>query len=204
MSGSFSVEITGIPKEVFDAVDPEIVARNLSYAVNDTARHARTITARQMNKEVKFPSDYLAPKSERLKIVKYASKEDLEGIVRARQRATSLSRFVTSGMQGSKAGVHVTVKPGRSTEFKTAFPIKLRSGTASIDTAFNMGLAIRLRPGETIHGKRTFKAFRSGKSGLYLLYGPSVDQVFRGVRDNLVPEIERYFEGRVTSLIGLK
>lgn len=204
MSGSFSVEITGIPKEIFDAVDPVRMAEKLSMATNDTVRHARAITARQMMKEVKFPTDYLAPKSERLKIVKYASKDDLEGIVRARQRATSLSRFVTSGLQSSKAGVHVTVKPGRSTEFKTAFPIKLRSGTATIDTAFNMGLAIRLRPGESIHGKRTFKAFRSGKSGLYLLYGPSVDQVFRGVRDDLLPEIERYFEGRIESVVGFK
>jgi hypothetical protein len=76
---------------------------------------------------------------------------------------------------------------------KRAFLIKLPGLAGSTELgAANMGLAIRLRPGEKLRNKTD--ARRVAK-GLYVLYGPSVDQVFRsrdgtGVANDLVPDIQ--------------
>jgi hypothetical protein len=51
---------------------------------------------------------------------------------------------------------------------------------------FNIGLAIRLKPGESLQS--TQKASPLG-GGAYLLYGPSVAQVFDTVRDDIAPEV---------------
>lgn len=71
--------------------------------------------------------------------------------------------------------------------------IRLPGVGGSTDTGLaNVGLAIRLRPGERLANKTSA---RRVANGLYVLYGPSVDQVFRsndgtGVANDLVPEIE--------------
>jgi hypothetical protein len=61
---------------------------------------------------------------------------------------------------------------------------------AHIETSFgvrlglrngNTGLAVRLKPGEKIKGSTG--AVQMAEN-LYLLYGPSVDQVFRGVAED--------------------
>jgi hypothetical protein len=66
-----------------------------------------------------------------------------------------------------------------------AFLVRLRAGQGPVqDGAFNLGLAIRLRKGETISNKVQMVPFGGG---LYLLYGPSVDQVFRGVASENAP-----------------
>jgi len=70
----------------------------------------------------------------------------------------------------------VEVAPGRARYMKRAFFLRLPQGSTLTDTQFNLGLAIRLRPGERIENKHTAVRFAKG---LYLLYGPSVDQVFR-------------------------
>ena len=80
------------------------------------------------------------------------------------------------------------VNPNRTRTLNRAFIIRLRAGdTLSADT-FNLGLAIRLRPGEVIANKKIMA--KRGPSGLYLLYGPSVDQVFKGAAADAAPQIE--------------
>ena len=50
----------------------------------------------------------------------------------------------------------------------------------------NIGLAVRLKPGEVLQNSE--KAVRLDNN-VYLLYGPSVDQVFRSVADDKTPKI---------------
>jgi hypothetical protein len=67
----------------------------------------------------------------------------------------------------------------------SAFLMRLRAGAGTADN-YNIGLAIRLAPGERIRNKRVMTQVGHN---LYLLYGPSVDQVFRTVADDNAPEI---------------
>jgi hypothetical protein len=100
---------------------------------------------------------------------------------------------VKGSPRAGKAGVYVEVAPGKARFMKRAFLIKLPGLAGSTELgAANMGLAIRLRPGEKLRNKTD--ARRVAK-GLYVLYGPSVDQVFRsrdgtGVANDLVPDIQ--------------
>ena len=52
----------------------------------------------------------------------------------------------------------------------------------------NIGLAVRLKPGEVLQNSE--KAVRLDNN-VYLLYGPSVDQVFRSVADDITPSIQQ-------------
>ena len=93
------------------------------------------------------------------------------------KRPTSLARFTTSGTV-NKPGVQVEVQPGKAKFLKRAFLIKLRQGNTITDTKFNLGLAIRTK--SALRNK--YSAVKM-KNGLYLLYGPSVDQAFKMIRD---------------------
>jgi hypothetical protein len=76
----------------------------------------------------------------------------------------------------------VQIKPGRIVELPRAFLLTLRNG--------NVGLGIRLKPGETLQHTIGAKLITSGPlAGVALLYGPSVDQVFRSVAVEITPEL---------------
>lgn len=177
-------------------------------ALNTTVTRFRTVGARAILDEVAFPQQYLNPSAKRLYVAQKATRAKREGIIRARSRPTSLARFVTKRSPG-KAGVTVQVEPGRSQELPRAFMVKLRAGSAGIDTQFNLGLAIRLGKGKTMRGKRN--AIRLD-SGLYLLYGPSVDQVFinatgakagQGVATRMTPDMLDFMEAEFLRLLDL-
>jgi hypothetical protein len=160
-------------------------------AINKTAERARARSADEIRQQVAFTAQYLAPSGGRLTVTKQATQADLSSVITGRDRPTSLARFA-AGSPARGAGVQVQVAPGRARFMKRAFLIKLRAGSASVDTKFNMGLAIRLRAGETIQNKKA--AIRMEK-GLYLLYGPSVGQVFRAVSEDIAPSMARFLEG---------
>jgi hypothetical protein len=168
-------------------------------AINKTSERARAQSAREIRKQVNFPASYLQPSAGRLLVTKQASGNDLESVITGRQRATSLARFA-AGSPAKGAGVRVEVAPGRAKYMRRAFLIKLPQGKASVDTKFNMGLAIRLRPGESLQNKK--KAVKMEK-GLYLLFGPSVDQVFRTVSEDIAPETASFLEGEFLRLLEL-
>lgn len=183
---------------------PEITTQAARIAINDTARGPAMKLARmRMNEEINFPSGYL--NKDRLFINKLATNADLEASITGRDRATSLARFATNGQIGKRGPIHVQVSRGKSTTLKKAFLIKLRAGKTMDGTTFNVGLAIRLAPGEKIQNKtmpaNTFSSTLGGGS-IALLYGPSVDQVFKGVSsdisgnvaDELATEFFRQFE----------
>lgn len=189
VEGSFDVEeLTGL--------DTDKIERAAYRAINYTADKSRKFGADAIRQEVNFPASYLTPKGGRLTVTRTAGPGYLESIITGRQRATSLARFVTGGSVG-KPGVKVNVKPGRVEELKRGFLMKLKSGT-NFDTSNNMGLAVRT------NGQKPQSAYKPVRINdrLWLLYGPSVDQVFRGVRESKVmPQAEIVLEREFLRLI---
>lgn len=188
-----------------DAI-PDQVKRNALRAVNYAAKRSHTRSAREIRQQVAFPARYLTGQDSRLPL-KTAKAFGDEAVITGRWRPTSLARFASRGgpgqdRVGGEAGVRVQVKPGQSGFVKRGFVMRLRAGTELTDTKFNLGLAIRLKPGETIQGKHTMVPM--GPNGLYLLFGPSVNQVFRSVADRDVPNIEEDLQREFERLMGVE
>lgn len=144
----------------------------------------RTRIKRQMESQVAWPRGYIDDR--RLYVGQRATDADLTASLVGRQRATSLARFDPGAAPGKK-GATVMVRPGRSRPIKDAFFIRLRAGDELTEDTYNLGLAIRLKPGERILNKRT-QPF-NGDAALALLYGPSVDQVMLDAADEEAPVI---------------
>lgn len=83
---------------------------------------------------------------------------------------------------------------------KGSFLVKLKSGNAKTDTQFNLGLAIRLKPGERLRNKTSMTQL---DHNVYLLYGPSVDQVFRTVREDIAPDTASFLEAEFRRLLDI-
>lgn len=176
----------------FEAL-PAVASRALVLAINQTAeRGGMKLIKASILAETEFPAGYLdsGPEpSRKLQLVK-AYGGHMEAVIRARQRPTSLARFARGGLPGTgkaRSGVSVTVNPGSTRFMKTAFLMRLRAGNSVSDSNHNVGLAIRLKPGQTIRNKRVQGVQLD--HNLILLYGPSVDQVFRDVAEQDAPEI---------------
>jgi hypothetical protein len=164
-------------KDYFEAL-PEIANEAAFLAVNDSARDTLPAARRAMTSQINFPSGYLS--TERLGISKKATRNTLEAVISGRDRPTSLARFARGATPENSRGrpLSVEVKSGQRTRLRRAFLVRLRNG--------NIGLAVRLPPGQTLQNSE--KAVRLDNN-VYLLYGPSVDQVFRGVAEDLAPDI---------------
>lgn len=150
-------------------------------ATNRTAERFRTVSQRDMQEQIAFSATYLRS---RLTVSRKATQSSLEAAISGRDRPTSLARFVTRGKVGKgQTGVDLTVTPGNGRHLAGAFLINLRNG--------NRGLAVRLAPGKTLANSRRAKKLANN---LYLLYGPSVDQVFKGVADDIGPDALEFLE----------
>jgi hypothetical protein len=161
---------------------PEVATQAARLSINQVAeRDGLNMLRSDIEGQIDFPAGYLKMQ-DRLGVTKKASTADLTAIITARDRATSLARFAPGQTPENtrNRGVSVSVKKGRRKLLRKAFLVRLKNG--------NMGLAIRLKQGETISNKREMKAVVLERN-VYLLYGPSVDQVFRGVVDDRLPEI---------------
>lgn len=177
-----------------------------SRAINETARRTRTQAARKIQSQVDFPSRYLSnSKDGRLAIFKYAKGEDLEAIIRGRERPTSLARFAkgstTTKAVRSAKGVKIGIKPGTSKLMQGAFLMRLRAGNQVTDTQYNLGLAIRTKDGNP--PRNAYKPKQVGSSNLWLLYGPSVNQVFRTVSADVSPDALNFLEREINRLLDL-
>jgi hypothetical protein len=175
-------------------------------AINGVLAESRTDAAARIRAEVNFSASYLNPSQKRLYVSRQAKRGQLEGAILARGRPTSLARFIQGGDPGSKQGVTVQVHPGKARFMKRAFLIKLRAGTADIETRFNRGLAIRLAKGETLRNKKNVVQL---KNGLFVLYGPSVAQVFldnagEGVADDMTPSVLDNLESEFLRLLDVE
>lgn len=168
-------------KRFFDEL-PEIATRSASMAINDVAsRDALKLLRKDIESQVDFPTGYLS-QPDRLGVSRKATPNNLEAVITARDRATSLARFARGQTVANTRGkgVRVQVKPGVTKQLPKAFLVNLRNG--------NTGLAVRLKDGQSLRNKNDGRVVKLGKN-TYLLYGPSVDQVFRDVADGNSSEI---------------
>lgn len=189
---SVSVDIQGLDSaRLFFDTFPGLSAKAASLALNTVAsKSGMALAADTIMQQIAFPKDYL--KGDRLAVSQYSTPGNLVAAIKARKRATSLARFATSGSI-NVPGVTVSVKKGQSIYLKRAFLVRLRRGASLDEDNYNVGLAVRIKAGERIVDKNTqHKSFLEGDAqsgGLALLYGPSVDQVFREVADRIEPGI---------------
>lgn len=173
--------------DYFDRV-PRIANKAQLLAINSVAsRGGLTKIKDAMQDQVAFPRSYLG--GDKLKVRK-AYSGHMEAVISARQRPTSLARFAkgASAAGNRRGGVSVMVKPGSTKRMPNAFLMRLRSGASLTDDNYNIGLAIRLKPGDRVFNKKQQSAVQLSHN-LYLLYAPSVDQVFRSVAAEKAPEI---------------
>lgn len=207
MASSWGVFVEGLESLTdIPELDNQVRKLKAAQALNRTAQHGRTKISEDIHDQVNYPAGYLKPNTGRLTVAQMATKGNLEARIRARGAPTSLARFTVGNPKaGARGGVHVMVSPGKARFMKRAFVMKLRSGNSDIETKANLGLAMRLRPGETLQNKRYF---RRVESNLYLLYGPSVNQIFRandggGVATDRAQYLSEYLEGEFARLIEL-
>lgn len=163
---------------------PQAVDRAAYRAVNKVAAKTVTRSRKLISSQLSLKSDYIR---DRMRIDK-ASPGNPTAIIRARLRATTLSSYgasqLTRGAKNRKArgdalraiaagrkaaGISVEVKRGVRKKMPGAFTLPLRAGKVSGGNGF--GVFIR-RGGRLEHQ-----------------YGPSVDQAFRRIKDELAPEI---------------
>ena len=185
--------------EGLDSIDFEEAAQKVkrlaAKAVNTTARRYRTESARQMREQINFPSRYLTGRdSGRLRISRTAKPELLEATITGRDRPTSLVRFIRGPKRHGRTNMTIEVGTGQARKLNSGernriFMMNLRGG--------NIGLAVRLREGERVENKRTMVQV---SGNLYLLYGPSVDQVFRGVAEDVSDDAADFLEREFTRL----
>lgn len=158
---------------------PDIAEQAAVYATNDVAQRDGLVGIRkEMRRNVAFPSGYL--EGDRLRLAKRARRGSIVAEVVGRDRATSLARFAQGQKPSNTRGrkIVLTVAPNKKRTLEKAFLVNLRNG--------NVGLAVRLKKGEQIHN--TTAAVRLADN-LFLLYGPSVDQVYRGIAEDRAPQI---------------
>lgn len=147
-----------------------------SYALNDVVSGNRGLGRykKAIEREVNFPQGYVG--GDNFYFAERATPTKLSAELYARQRPTSLARFAASGAVGQKGGVRVRVKKGgREALFKRGFLVRLRAGTA---LGGNVGLAVRLAPGQTLNKRDTSRMVHL-EPNVVLLYGPSIDQILR-------------------------
>lgn len=184
MAGDYVVVVEGLSSlEDIENLD-ESILRNARNAINKTLDRTRTASDRQIREELAFPARYL---QSRLTVSRRAAGTSLQGTISGRDRPTSLARFATNRNQApGKAGVNVRVSASATKRMNRAFLMKLKNG--------NLGLAMRLKEGERLANKKNIVKVGAG---LYLLYGPSIDQAFSEIipdqEDNAAKYLEREF-----------
>ncbi|MGH8074287.1 MAG: hypothetical protein ACREO4_09455 [Lysobacter sp.] len=162
---------------------PETVDRASAFAINEAARYGQAESSRRIREQVAFSARYVGSAEDpnsRLRVSKRAKPGDLEAVIAGRTRPTSLAQFVQGSFKRNRP-VRVKVSATKGAQMiPNAFPMKLRRGTGVYNPEnANVGLAIRLGKDEAVRNKRQMVQV---SGSLYLLYGPSVDQVFRDVR----------------------
>lgn len=176
------------------------------YAVNDAADFARRLGVVEIRKQVNLKARYLTGggnQKARLAVTRRARSSDLEAIVTGRDRPTSLARYSPSAKTVGRRRTPIRVKvsaSGAGGTFKNAFFMRLPRGSAAVtEENSNLGLAVRLKPGERVRNKREMVPFGGG---LYLLYGPSVGQVYRSVSVDTLDRVNDQLQDRFAHQIN--
>jgi len=177
---------------------PEVSARAARDTVNKTAAFGYADSSRFMREQINFDQNYIGSfvNGNRLIATQKATTAKPVAVIEARQRPVSLARYAASRDVFGKAGVRVKVRGARggAKMLKSGFLVKLRKGKARIEDGYNIGLVVRMPKGVPLANKYKFagKPYSDTDPDLYLLYGPSVDQVFKSVRDQVAPRALDY------------
>jgi hypothetical protein len=163
---------------------PDVVEKAAQLAINQVAtRGGLSLIKNDILEHIRFPKDYLT--SDRLRVTQKAKPGQLEAVIGARERPTSLARFATPGTPiGSRlqAGVNVQVSAqGGGRMFNKAWLVRLKNG--------NVGLAMRLTHQKPFDNKNKAVTSWLIPDKVALLYGPSVDQVFRTTSEKVAAPI---------------
>lgn len=179
----------------FEAL-PKTAAQAMSIALNyATGTVGRAAAKKEILQQVNFPAGYL-DQPNRLWQSVFSSPSSLEARLSGRDRPTSLARFATSTQPvrrgasfsragGTSRGAAVMVRPGQLRTFQSGFLVQLRNG----NTGFAIRLASGAVPRAAYRPTAIFKRRDGTPSGVWLLYGPSVNQVFESVASEVSPEI---------------
>lgn len=165
-------------KHLFDQA-PKVANTAAKLAVNQTAERKGLKLARNaMLQQVAWPSRYLEGESvegKRFALAYKATDTRLTAGIVGRQTPTSLARFTgITSVPPRGTRISVRINPGSRVNLPRSFLLRGASG--------NLLLGIRLKEGETLQHSIGAKHIRTGPlAGVALLYGPSVDQVFRTV-----------------------
>lgn len=180
-----SDDLEGLADYFRTAADAAVPAMRM--AINDVAtRGGMALIREEMTDQIAFPTGYLS--GDRIGVTKRATNANLEAVITGRKRATSLARFTSARSVNQKGGVSVRVSKGRTTYLKQAWLVRLKKGASLDEDNYNIGLAIRLRPGEKVNKKTVHQSWLVAGQ-VALLYGPSVDQVFQEVAGDVVDPI---------------
>lgn len=179
-----SIEIDVAPLQQFSRRVERLgenVDRAARIAINDGARFAVRSGTKDIASQINLSQRYISGGADpRLSVRQFASDNNLEAVVTGRDRPTSLARFSRSAVRFGRQRLSPTVRVDTGaggSRVRGSFFVKLRRGTNADGENFNVGLAVRLKPGERIPGKN--KMATQSRSGFNLLYGPSVGQAFR-------------------------
>mgnify|MGYP001156600531 CR=1 FL=1 len=168
-------------KEAFAEL-PVKLRSALIASINNVVPNAHSLAVEKITEQVALTKGYV---KSRLYISQRASNTDPMAVISGRVRSTQLRRyggkqlFSAAKLPGKRrlAGTSVGVKTGGSQQvLKHAWIIKLKYGEQSAGAGLTMGIAQRTG---------------SGRDDYRILYGPSVDQVFRDVKDEIRPDVEQ-------------
>ena len=174
---------------------PSHVKKAAYRAVNRTSERARTKSGRAIRQIVNLPARYLSGEDGRLQMSAPAGASRLERTITGRRRPTSLARFKIG--DPTAKGLRVSVTPGTAKYIKRGFLIPLKGAGGGLS---NLGLAMRTPDGKAPRGALKPKMIGEG---LYLLYGLSVDVLFRRVLGTLTPEVSDDLVAEFTRLLDL-
>lgn len=169
----------------FVARTPEVAAEAAKLAVGDAAEWGRNLSKREMVSAVNLPADALAGR--RFRISQRPTTANPEAVISADNNPLGLSRFVVSQKARGAAHPKVRILVG-GTPKSFSDPDTKGSYSFLIPTpggADGVGLALR-----TKEPLRNSRAGRKIGRDLYLLSGPSVNQMFGQLMPTIVPRIE--------------
>ena len=172
-------------------VGADVLARAQFRAINKAAEKGVTASRRAIASEVALTQAYIRDRM----ALQRATAAQAVAVIRARKRATTLARFsarqLTRSAPGAKGDARRGIGSGRK-QGGVSVKVKTQGPRKAMPKAF----LIPLRAGGEA-GANGFGVFtRQGRS-IRHRYGPSVDQVFRSIRNQVAPGIAQDLEVQI-------
>lgn len=153
-------------------------------AVNRVASKNRTAASKNIRQQVRLPAAYV---NQNLTITQKATLRNPEAVISGRKRPTRLARYgakqLTRSARGADGSALRGIPAGRK-QAGVSVHVRRNEGRRKYPKAFLLPLRTNGQVG-------MFIRYGSGEKDIKHMYGPSVDQVFRDVREQIRPRIRR-------------